>query len=302
MTYIPGSKLSYILGGIQHAMVLSDNKVMCLSGLFLGQIMLLVDWLILAAGTEQQSNTFTEAHDIWTHAKQKAGIDPPSLAHVDEDYEMSTKLPQLLVPPMPQLASSCCDTAFACGCLELSGPAAPPAVPPAAPELAASPLAQSSASHLPEPAAQSSASHLPEPAAQSSASHLPEPAAQSSASHLPELRFPPPLGEPAPVYPKRHVGDKLKWELNDETYRIAVFTNKGVFEVKNVEDGGAAVHNNECTCSPCSDYKMVPRAPWQPRLPLAKAFFETEAAWRASLPQGGKFYTKYVTSRYKDWV
>jgi len=273
MTYIPGSKLSYILGGIQHAMVLSDNKVMCLSGLFLGQIMLLVDWLILAAGTEQQSNTFTEAHDIWTHAKQKAGIDPPSLAHVDEDYEMSTKLPQLLVPPMPQLASSCCDTAFACGCLELSGPAAPPA----APELAASPLAQSSASHVPEPAA------------------------PSSATKVPELRFPPPLGEPAPL-PQRHVGDKLKWELNDETYRIAVFTNKGVFEVKNVEDGGAAVHNNECTCSPCSDYKMVPRAPWQPRLPLAKAFFETEAAWRASLPQGGKFYTKYVTSRYKDWV
>jgi hypothetical protein len=253
MVYTPGSELSYILGGVQHAMVVSENKVICLSGLFLGQFMLLVDWLIIAAGTEQQSNTLDEAHEIWTHAKEKAGA-APSLAHIEV-----TTLPQLLVPPPP-----CCDAEYACGCLELS--AAPPA-PPAAPELAAPPLAQ------------------------------------SSASQLPELRFPPPLE----ALPQRHVGDKLKWELNNETYRIAVFTKKGVFEVKNVEDGGAAVHNKDCTCSPCSDYKMVPRAPWQPRLPLAKTFFADEAAWRTSLPQGGKLLTKYVKSpyvksNYNDWI
>lgn len=282
MAYIPGSKLSYILGGIQHAMVLSENKVMCLSGLFLGQVMLLVDWLIIAAGTEQQSNTMTEAHDIWTHAKQKAGIDPPSLAHVDEDYEMSTKLPQLLVPPVH---APCCSTEYPYGCLKLSGPAAPPA----APELAAPPLAQPSASHLPEPAAPPATSRLPEPAAGS----------PSTKSKVPELRFPPPLAEVTEVaeaLPQRHVGDKLKWELNDETYRIAVFTNKGLLEVKNVENGGAAVHNDGCTCGPCWEHKH--NVPWRLRLPLAKAFFETEAAWRASLPLGGKLLAK---SPGYDW-
>jgi hypothetical protein len=40
----------------------------------------------------------------------------------------------------------------------------------------------------------------------------------------------------------------------------------------------------------------------QPRLPLAKTFFADEAAWRATLPQGGKFYTKNVDSRYNEWV
>jgi hypothetical protein len=254
MAYTPGAKLGYMAIGFQNAVVLSENKVMCTSGTYAGQTMLLVDWLILACNKEQQENTAEEADEVWTHAKQKAGIEPPSLARVD--------LPQLLVPP-------CCDTEYACGCLELS--AAPPA-PPAAPE----PVAQSHASHLPEPAA----------------------ASPSTSSKVPELRFPPPLE----ALPQRYFGDKVKWELNDETYRIAVFTKKGVFEVKNVEDGGAAVHNKDCTCSPCRDYKMVPRAPWQPRLPLAKTFFADEAAWRATLPQGGKFYTKKVDRRYNDWV
>jgi hypothetical protein len=237
MAYTPGTKLS-CFDDLEVAVVITENKVICTRGILIGQTMLLVDWLILASGTEIQVNTQAVADNVWTHAKQKAGIDPPSLAHVD--------LPQLLVPPAP---ASCCDNQYACGCLELA--AAPPAAPPAAPE----------------------------------------------------LRFPPPLE----ALPQRYFGDKLKWELNDETYRIAVFTKKGLLEVKNVEDGGAAVHNKDCTCSPCRDYKMVPRAPWQPRLPLAKTFFADEAAWRASLPQGGKLLTKYVKSpyvksNYNDWI
>lgn len=247
MAYTPGTKLS-CFDGEEAAVVITENKVIYNSGRLLGQTMLLVDWLILAGDTEVRLNTQAAADYVWTHAKQKAGIDPPSLAHVDEDYEMSTKLPQLLVPPVP---ASFCDNQYACGCLELAA--------------------------------------APAPAAQS------PPAA-------PELRFPPPLAEVAEVLPQRYFGDKLKWELNDETYRIAVFTKKGLLEVKNVKDGGAAVHNNDCTCSPCRDYKRVPRAFWQPRPPLAKTFFADEAAWRASLPEGGKLLTKYVTSRYNDWV
>lgn len=227
MAYTPGTKLS-CFDDVETVVVITDNKVICNSGNLLGQTMLLVDWLILAGETEVRLNTQAEADHVWEHAKQKAGIDPPSLAHVDD----MSYLPQLLVPPpLPQLVSP---------------------------------------------------------------TNL-----QAAASQVPELRYPSPLPE---VYPQRYIGDKLKWELNDETYRIAVFTKKGVIEVKNVEDGGAAVHKNDCTCSPCSDYKMVPRAPWQPRLPLAKTFFENEAAWRASLLQGGKLYTKYVASRYKDWL
>ena len=251
MAYSPATKLRYMGIGYQDAVVLSENKVMCTSGSYTGQTMLLVDWLILAGGDEMIiPSTITAAPEqIWIHAKEKAGIDPPSLAHVDEDYEM-TKLPQLLVPPPP-----CCDTEYACGCLELSAPPAPPAAT----------------------AAQSDASHLPEPAA----------ASPSTSSKVPELRFPPPLE----ALPQRYVGEKLKWQLNEETYRIAVFTEKGILQVKSVEDGGAAVHK-DCTCSPCRDYKMVPRAPWQLRLPLAKTFFADEAAWRASLPQGGKMLIK----------
>ena len=258
MAYTPGTKLS-CFDGEEAAVVITNNKVICNSGCLLGQTMLLVDWLILAGDTEVRLNTQAAADHVWTHAKQKAGIDPPSLAHVD--------LPQLLVPPpVPQLASPCCDTAFACGCLELAAPV---------------PGAASAATQPPEPAAQSPPA-APELAA--------PPLAQPSASHLPELRFPPPLE----ALPQRHVGDKLKWELNDETYRIAVFTKKGLLEVKNVKDGGAAVHN-DCKCDACWEFNH--NAPWRPRLPLAKAFFETESAWRASLPQGGNILTNYVSTR-----
>jgi len=293
MVYSPGSKLS--VGGIQNATVLSENKVMCTSGTFTGEVMFLVDWLIIAGGKEYQVNTEAEADAVWQQAKQKAGIDPPSLTRVDEDdsfkgpkssvpYYMpgemvSNKLPQLLVPPpVPNLGVDSDGNFSDCEAEEemleadrllMSTPLSSSSPP--APELAASPLAQSHASHVPEPAA----------------------ASPSTKSKVPELRFPPPLAasaaELAPL-PQRHVGDKLKWQLNEETYRIAVFTDKGLLQVKSITDGGAQTHTHDCTCVPCWEHNH--KAPWRPRLPLAKAFFETESAWRASLPNGGKLYTK----------
>ena len=286
MAYSPGSKLS--VAGIQNATVLSENKVMCTSGTFTGEIMLLVDWLIIAGGKEYQVNTEADADAVWTHAKQKAGIDPPSLTQVDQFEMVSNKLPQLLVPPpVPQLSHcecnfSDCDTeeeSLEADRLLMSTPLPSP---PAAPELAATPLA-------PSP---STKSKVPEPAT----------ASPSTKSKVPELRFPPPLAsaaEPAPL-PQRHVGDKLKWELNEETYRIAVFTDKGLLQVKSITDGGAQTHTHDCKCDACWEYNHS--APWRPRLPLAKAFFETESAWRASLPQGGNFYTKKIDSRYNEWL
>jgi hypothetical protein len=251
MAYIPGSKL--LANGEKgelgsYVMVLSDNKVIFIGNTYNGQTMSLTDWLILAEGREMQLNSVENAEAIWNHAKEKSGIDPPSLVHVDE-YEMST-LPQLLVPPpVPQLSSpaqttmKCCDNEYACGCLELS--------------------------------------------AHATASHLPEPSAEASASRPPELRFPPPLAE---TYPERHMGDKLKWQLNDETYRIVVFTDKGVLQVKSVTDGGGETHTKDCTCAACWEYNR--KAPWRPRAPLAKTFFESEKAWRDSLPKGGKLLKK----------
>jgi hypothetical protein len=278
MAYAPGSKLS--VASIQNATVLSENKVMCTSGTFTGEIMLLVDWLIIAGGKEYQVNTEAEADAVWTHAKQKAGIDPPSLTQVEEYPMVSNKLPQLLVPPpVPQLGSHCECQFSDCETEEESLEADRLLMPTPLPS--SSPLVQSAASRVPEPAA----------------------ASPSTKSKVPELRFPPPLGEPVPKpapLPQRHVGDKLKWELNEETYRIAVFTDKGLLQVKSITDGGAQTHTHDCKCDACWEYNHS--APWRPRLPLAKAFFETEVAWRASLPQGGNFYTKKVDSRYNDWV
>ena len=293
MAYSPGSKLS--VAGIQNATVLSENKVMCTSGTFTGEVMFLVDWLIIAGGKEYQVNTEAEADAVWQHAKQKAGIDPPSLTCVDEDdsfkgpkssvpYYMlgemvTNKLPQLLVPPpVPNLGVDSDGNFSDCETEEETLLVTP---------------APSTKSKVPETAAQSATSRLPEPAASpSTKSKVPEPAAQSAASQPPELRFPPPLAsaaEPVPL-PQRHVGDKIKWELNEETYRIAVFTDKGLLQVKSITDGGAETHSKDCNCGPCWEHNH--NAPWRPRLPLAKAFFETESAWRASLPQGGKLYTK----------
>jgi len=52
MPYLPGTKLSYLDGGLeQKATVVSDGNVICLSGRFNNQLMKMEDWLILSEGT-----------------------------------------------------------------------------------------------------------------------------------------------------------------------------------------------------------------------------------------------------------
>jgi hypothetical protein len=88
---------------------------------------------------------------------------------------------------------------------------------------------------------------------------------------------------PAQTYPN---GSKFRWTLNAETYRIAIQTDKGVLQVKSVTDGAGECHEN-CFCTPCKEFRMVPRAPWVTRLPLTKKMFADFAAWEASLPKTG---------------
>jgi len=95
----------------------------------------------------------------------------------------------------------------------------------------------------------------------------------------------------------RSEGTKLKWvsSSDPETYRIAIVKKHGVLEVKSVTDGRGYCHNSAtCQCNPCSEINLsarlgVARPPWLgvDWLPLTKTFFETEAAWLLSLPEGG---------------
>jgi hypothetical protein len=101
-----------------------------------------------------------------------------------------------------------------------------------------------------------------------------------------------PLVEQRQSFPRRCERMKLKWmsNTNAETYRIAVVTKKGILEVKSVTDGACDCHNtHNCSCKPCREIRLsrgqLPA--WRARAPLKKTFFPTEAAWRASLPEGG---------------
>jgi hypothetical protein len=79
---------------------------------------------------------------------------------------------------------------------------------------------------------------------------------------------------PAVTYPKRPIGTKLKWVLDDETYRIAVVTKDGVCQVKAITEGGGDSY---------FDYETNRRY-------LTKRTFDSEASWRSNLPQGGKVF------------
>ena len=69
---------------------------------------------------------------------------------------------------------------------------------------------------------------------------------------------------------------KLKWVLNDETYRVAVvLEGGGVLQVKSVTDGGGEVLEGTERCV-------------NGRYPLKKTLFASEEEWRASLPPGGE--------------
>ena len=95
-------------------------------------------------------------------------------------------------------------------------------------------------------------------------------------------------------FPPLAEGTKLKWILNDETYRVAIAKKNGIIEVKCVTDGGGYCHDSTiCQCGPCSEIELsrrlgVPMPPWLNGPPLAKTFYTNEAAWRASLPEGGQ--------------
>jgi len=105
---------------------------------------------------------------------------------------------------------------------------------------------------------------------------------------MPELE---PVAQPEPVaMPELKplaIGCKLRWTLNQETYRVAIQTDKGVLQVKSVTDGAGECHEDGCTCTPCAELRMVPPAPWRTRRPLKKALFANEITWKASLPEGG---------------
>jgi hypothetical protein len=90
------------------------------------------------------------------------------------------------------------------------------------------------------------------------------------------------------------VGTKLKWVLNQETYRVAIVTKKGVLQVKSVTVGGGDCHEAGCSCIPCSEIRLsgglIP--PWRRGRPLKKTLFASEAEWRNSLPLSGNIIAK----------
>ena len=86
------------------------------------------------------------------------------------------------------------------------------------------------------------------------------------------------------------VGTKFKWILNQETYRVAIQTAKGVLQVKSVTDGAGEVHEDACVCDRCL---------YNERLPLKTILFHNEDAWRSSLPHGGIITTTMPGPRSK---
>ena len=71
----------------------------------------------------------------------------------------------------------------------------------------------------------------------------------------------------------KSIGYKMKWLLNQDTYRVAIITKNGVLQVKSVTEG----NSDYITTTPLKNG----------RYPLRKILFETEDAWRASLPENG---------------
>lgn len=77
-----------------------------------------------------------------------------------------------------------------------------------------------------------------------------------------------------PAYPKRSIGTKLKWVLDDETYRVAVVTKDGICQVKAITEGGGDCYYDDMTG----------------KRYLTKRTFDSEASWREALPQGGDVF------------
>jgi hypothetical protein len=77
-----------------------------------------------------------------------------------------------------------------------------------------------------------------------------------------------------PAYPKRSIGTKLKWVLDNETYRVAIVTKEGICEVKAITEGGSDSYFD----SQANKYYLTKRT------------FDSEGSWRNALPQGGEVY------------
>ena len=101
-----------------------------------------------------------------------------------------------------------------------------------------------------------------------------------------------PSSTPVPYFTSQPsaIGTKFKWILNEETYRVAIQTAKGVLQVKSVTDGGGEVHDDACACDRCL---------YNERLPLKTTLFHNEDEWRASLPHGGIITTTMPGPRSK---
>lgn len=80
--------------------------------------------------------------------------------------------------------------------------------------------------------------------------------------------------ERKPSPPKRAIGTKLKWILDDETYRVAIITKDGICQVKAITEGGGDCYY---------DNKTKKRY-------LTKRTFDSEASWLASLPRDGEVH------------
>jgi hypothetical protein len=91
------------------------------------------------------------------------------------------------------------------------------------------------------------------------------------------------------------VGTKFRWQLNPETYRVAIQTPKGVLQVKSVTNGGGQVHPDSCNCDYCPN-PSYPPAYRRPR-PLLKENFSDFEAWRASLPNATD---SQITTTFED--
>jgi len=76
---------------------------------------------------------------------------------------------------------------------------------------------------------------------------------------------------------------KLKWILNENTYRVAVVTKVGVLQVKSVIDSQPELHENSCKykygCEVYNGFRMC--------FPLKKTFFPCKNDWFDSLPETG---------------
>jgi len=74
-----------------------------------------------------------------------------------------------------------------------------------------------------------------------------------------------------PPQPREHIDyAKFKWTLDENNYRVAVITKKGLLQVKSVTNGKPQLQTSNSRTSP-----------------LKLTMFPCESAWRKSLPPGG---------------